>query len=59
MSENSDSVVVVVSEETGMISLAVNGVLTMDYTEQTLKSDLVKYLVGDETKPKKKISSNT
>lgn len=59
MSENSDSIVVVVSEETGMISVAVNGILTMDYTEQTLRNDLVKYLIGDETKPKSKNASNT
>jgi diadenylate cyclase len=40
MSENSDSVVVVVSEETGQISVAVNGVLTRNYTRETLKSAL-------------------
>ena len=59
MSENSDSIVVIVSEETGMISIAVNGVLTMDYTEQTLRNDLVKYLIGDEASPKNKNASNT
>lgn len=59
MSENSDSIVVVVSEETGMISIAANGVLTMDYTEQTLRNDLVKYLIGDEANPKSKKASNT
>jgi len=59
MSENSDSIVVVVSEETGMISIAVNGVLTMDYTEQTLRNDLVKYLIGDEASPKNINASNT
>jgi len=40
MSENSDGVVVVVSEETGQISVAVNGVLTRNYTRETLKSVL-------------------
>lgn len=40
MSENSDAVVVVVSEETGQISVAVNGVLTRNYTRETLKSAL-------------------
>ena len=36
MSENSDAVVVVVSEETGQISIAVNGILTRNYTKETL-----------------------
>ena len=40
MSENSDAVVVVVSEETGQISIAVNGVLTRNYTRETLQSAL-------------------
>ncbi|HEX2985871.1 MAG TPA: diadenylate cyclase CdaA [Caproiciproducens sp.] len=40
MSENSDAVVVVVSEETGQISVAINGVLTRNYTRETLKSEL-------------------
>lgn len=59
MSENSDCVVVVVSEETGKISIAVNGTLSRNYNEQSLKSELVKYLVGNEIKPKKKNNSNT
>ena len=36
MSENSDAVVIVVSEETGQISVAMNGVLTRDYTREKL-----------------------
>lgn len=40
MSENSDAVVVIVSEETGQISVAVNGILTRNYTRETLKSEL-------------------
>lgn len=59
MSENSDAVVVVVSEETGNISIAVNGTLTRGYNESTLKSELIKYLVGDEKKPRKKLLENT
>ncbi|MBQ5629782.1 MAG: diadenylate cyclase, partial [Ruminococcus sp.] len=48
ISEQSDSVVLVVSEETGVISLAVNGVLTRDYTRETLVRKLNELLL-DET----------
>lgn len=57
MSENSDAVVVVVSEETGQISIAMNGVLTRDYTRIRLKSTLEKeifYEDPDEEKSDKK-----
>lgn len=47
MSENSDSVVVVVSEETGNISLAMNGEITRDYTSITLREDLIKLLIDE------------
>lgn len=47
MSENSDAVVVVVSEETGQISVAVNGVLTRNYTRETLKSALEGLILPD------------
>lgn len=43
MSENSDAIVIVVSEETGQISIAVDDVLTRDYTHEKLK----KFLVGE------------
>ena len=56
MSENSDSIVVIVSEETGIISIAENGNLTMNYNEQTLKSELIKQLIGSEDKPKRVLS---
>ena len=59
MSENSDCVVVVVSEETGTISIAANGELKMNYNEQTLKSELIKYLIGNEEKPKKGFSKSS
>ncbi|HCA53950.1 MAG TPA: TIGR00159 family protein, partial [Ruminococcaceae bacterium] len=45
ISENSDAVIVVVSEETGNISMAVNGVLTRDYTRETLSVALENMIV--------------
>ncbi len=40
MSENSDAIVVVVSEETGIISIAQGGILRRDFTPEELKSEL-------------------
>ncbi len=54
MSENSDSVVVVVSEETGTVSIACDGVLTRGYNEFTLKNDLMKYLSTEDMNSVKK-----
>ena len=45
MSENSDAVVIVVSEETGQISVAMNGVLTRDYTREKLKDLLCREII--------------
>jgi len=50
MSENSDAVVVVVSEETAQVSIAVGGRLTRDYTRAALSEALEKYLIGTEEK---------
>lgn len=47
MSEDSDAVVVVVSEETGQISVVVNGVITRNYTRETLRSVLELYLLSE------------
>ncbi|MBE6724010.1 MAG: TIGR00159 family protein [Ruminococcaceae bacterium] len=47
MSENSDAVVVIVSEETGTISTAVEGKLTRDYSPDTLRTFLTGALLGD------------
>ena len=61
MSENSDAVVVVVSEETGQISVAINGVLTRDYTRMKLKYALEKeifYEDPDDDKTNKKTISS-
>ncbi len=44
LSENSDALVIVVSEETGVISLAVNGRLTRNYDKEKLKSILLKIM---------------
>ncbi len=48
MSENSDAVVIAVSEETGQISVAMNGVLTRDYTHEKLKNLLIKELITNQ-----------
>lgn len=61
MSENSDAIVVVVSEETGSISVAENGVLKSGYTRESLKHLLDARMITDENtsvieKAAKKIS---
>ena len=66
MSEQSDAVVVIISEETGAISVAVNGVLSRDITtgklREVLLSELIPHLDEDKANGKikflKKISRN-
>lgn len=48
VSEESDAVIVVVSEETGQISVAVNGVLARRFTRDTLRDVLEGYLIPQE-----------
>lgn len=58
MSENADAIVIIVSEETGHISVALDGTLTMDYSEYTLEKLLRDKLVPekpDEIKDNKSV----
>lgn len=53
ISENSDSISVVVSEETGRISMAINGGLTRNLSVDTLRMALEKFLVDKIYSPKR------
>ena len=58
MSENSDALVIVVSEETGTISFAMDGQLTRDLNRDGLKNILDKYMPGaPSVKQRRKHSS--
>ncbi len=57
ITENSDAVVVVVSEETGQISVVVNGVLTRNYIRETLKSELESLILPSESEQGEKRQS--
>lgn len=48
MSEASDAVIIVVSEETGKISIAINGNLTRNLNAQTLKNAIMRALSSEE-----------
>ena len=54
MSENSDALVIVVSEETGTISVALDGQLSRDLTRDGLVKILQKYMPGTSAEKKKK-----
>lgn len=61
MSENSDAIVIVVSEETGQISTAMNGVLVRDYSREKLKKLLESEILEEKTEitiPGKKLFSS-
>lgn len=50
LSESSDAAVIVVSEETGKISFTLNGNMSRNYTEDTLKKVVMKVLSSDTSK---------
>lgn len=54
LSEISDSIIIIVSEETGIVSLAINGKLTRGYDKEKLRIVLIKLI---EHKDKKKVKS--
>ena len=63
MSQESDAIVVVVSEETGKVSVAKDGTLILDVKEDALKQILIKNLVtkrltNEELKKKRKKPEN-
>ncbi len=50
MTENSDAVVLIVSEETGTISIAINGQITRGYNAVSAGAELRRYLLDEEEK---------
>ncbi len=56
VSEVSDAVVVVVSEETGAVSIALNGAIKRNYNRETLTRELNRLLVVEESKTPEKFS---
>lgn len=53
LSEVTDAIVIIVSEETGKISLAKDGNLTVDYTAEELREELIDLLIKEEKKTNK------
>ena len=49
ISENSDAVIVIVSEETGTISIAKNGIITRNFSRETLSMTLEEELIPKDT----------
>lgn len=58
MSENSDALVIVVSEETGNISVALDGQLSRDQTRESLITIMRKYMPGVIISKKKRARAN-
>ena len=46
ISKESDSIAIIVSEETGKISVAIDGNLIADVKEEALKNILIKYMIN-------------
>ncbi|MBQ9070428.1 MAG: diadenylate cyclase CdaA [Clostridia bacterium] len=59
MSEISDAIIIVVSEETGIISVASDFTLTRNYTTDSLRSFLLKAWVKDKSEGAAKTKSDT
>lgn len=57
VSENSDCVAVVVSEETGIVSIAHEGRIYRNFTRATMKKRLEEFLINNTSEQKKKNSS--
>lgn len=55
MSENSDAIIVIVSEETGTVSVAENGDITRGYTKSSLKKYLTQKLIPEKPQAEPKI----
>ncbi len=58
MTENSDAVVLVISEETGTISIAVDGQITRDYNAVSAGAELKRLLLSAKEKENKKFVSS-
>lgn len=59
ISQDSDAVVVIVSEETGAISIAINGVLKRNYNKKTLQDELERLILPQKSKEEIKTVSRT
>ena len=58
ISKESDAIAIVVSEETGKISIAKDGTLIADVTEEVLKKILIKNIITNRLVDEKKIKSD-
>ncbi len=59
MTENSDAVVLVVSEETGIISIVINGQITRNYSAVSAEAELSRLLLTDEKEQNTGLLSKT